>query len=78
MFEGHGDGGAEDGRVGERAVVDGEAVIVVGLDAVGVGHVDGVDIGAKGARSRFCVLFNGTLGRHYSKFESNACSGPGE
>ena len=49
VFEGHGDwgAGAEGGRVGEGTLVDGKAVVVIGLDAVGVGHEGRVDIGAK-------------------------------
>ena len=52
VFEGHGDwgAGAEGGRVGEGTLVDGKAVVVIGLDAVGVGHEGRVDIGAKGTR----------------------------
>ena len=49
MFEGHGDGGAgsEGGQVGERALVDGEAVVVVEVDVDGVGHVVGADVGSE-------------------------------
>ena len=53
MLEGNGDGGAgaKGGRVGERALVDGKAVVVVGLDAGGFGDVGGSNAGTEGARS---------------------------
>ena len=51
VFEGHGDGGAgrEGLGVGERAIVDGEAVIVVGLGPVGLEHVGSANVSSKGA-----------------------------
>ena len=51
VFERHGDRGAghEGGGIGERAFVDGEAVVCIGLEAIGREHVGSVDIGTEGA-----------------------------
>jgi hypothetical protein len=51
VLERHGDGGAgrEACGVGERALVDGKAVVFVGLGTVGREHVGGVNVSTEGA-----------------------------
>ena len=60
VFERHGDRGAghEGGGIGERALVDGEAVVCIGLEAIGRELVGSVDVGTEGAGR----ILNGRVG----------------